>query len=196
MDFISQNYLWIIIIVIFILMAIVGYIAEKTGFISQAESPIKKQKKANVKEQPVVIENKGIDELLKEANERAKILEEANLEEEAKKSKGKKLKGKKSKDEPVEIKEEETAIPEDFLNPTLIAEEVPVINESTEDISQPLVNNEIVENNEVVDEALFAPLESTDVSYVEPTVEDNVQELNTEVTNETVSNPDEDIWKF
>lgn len=196
MDFISQNYLWIIIIVIFILMAIVGYIAEKTGFISQAESPIKKQKKANVKEQPVVIENKGIDELLKEANERAKILEEANLEEEAKKSKGKKSKGKKSKDEPVEIKEEETAIPEDFLNPTLIAEEVPVINESTEDISQPLVNNEIVENNEVVDEALFAPLESTDVSYAEPTVEDNVQELNTEVTNETVSNPDEDIWKF
>lgn len=195
MDFISQNYLWIIIIVIFILMAIVGYIAEKTGFISQTESPIKKQKKANVKEQPVVIENKGIDELLKEANERAKILEEA--EEDAKKSKNKKSKGKKSKDEPVEIKEEETTMPEDFLNPTLIAEEVPVINENVEDISQPLGNVEIAENNDVVDEALFAPLESTDneVSYAEPT--ESVQELNNDITNEdVVSNPDEDIWKF
>lgn len=195
MEFISQNYLWIIIIVIFILMAIVGYIAEKTGFISQSESPIKKQKKANVKEQPVVIENKGIDELLKEANERAKILEEASLEEETKKAKGKKSKGKKSKDEPVEIKEEAT-ISEDFLNPTLIAEEVPVITESTDDASQHAVVGEVAENNEVIDEALFAPLELSETTYTEPTVEETVQDVNPVVTNEEVSNPDEDIWKF
>lgn len=69
MDFIAENYLWIILIIIIVLMAIVGYIAEKTEFIKKTENPgkLKVKEKKTEKEQPIVIEDKGIDELLKDA---------------------------------------------------------------------------------------------------------------------------------
>ena len=47
MEFLQENFLWIMIAIIVILMAIVGYIADKTGFISKSDKVSKetKQKK-------------------------------------------------------------------------------------------------------------------------------------------------------
>jgi len=85
MDFIAENYLWIILIVIVILMAIVGYIAEKTEFIKKAENPVKpkkvKEEKKEKIEQPIVIEDRGIDELLKDAVSKSSELPEINTED-------------------------------------------------------------------------------------------------------------------
>jgi hypothetical protein len=67
MEFLQENFLWIMIAIIVILMAIVGYIADKTGFISKSDKVSKetKQKKEEKKDVPIVIEDKGINELTK-----------------------------------------------------------------------------------------------------------------------------------
>ena len=39
MEFITENYLWIILIIIVVLMAVVGYVAEKKDFIKKNLNP-------------------------------------------------------------------------------------------------------------------------------------------------------------
>ena len=66
MEFLQENFLWIMIAIIVILMAIVGYIADKTGFISKSDKVSKEpKKKEEKKDLHIVIEDKGINELTK-----------------------------------------------------------------------------------------------------------------------------------
>ena len=72
MDFIVNNYMWVIIIVIMVLMAIVGYIADKTDFGRKQfsekvvkekvvkEKKVKEKKKKNKEEMPV--ENEEVNQ--------------------------------------------------------------------------------------------------------------------------------------
>ena len=85
MEFLQENFLWIMIAIIVILMAIVGYIADKTGFISKSDKVSKetKQKKEEKKDVPIVIEDKGINELTKKTmdpiyNKEEKVHEESD----------------------------------------------------------------------------------------------------------------------
>ena len=64
MDFIIENYVWFIVVGVIILMAIIGYIADKTDFgrqisFTKKEKP-KKEKKVKEK---IKVEAKGIKEL-------------------------------------------------------------------------------------------------------------------------------------
>ena len=45
MDFIIDNYIWIIVISIILIMALIGYLAEKTDFIHENKQKKKEQKK-------------------------------------------------------------------------------------------------------------------------------------------------------
>lgn len=82
MEFIIENYLWILISIIVVLMGIVGYIADRTGFIKKSEKPKQpkqskqvKEKNTNQMEQPIIIEDKGIDELLKNSEKNTSQME-------------------------------------------------------------------------------------------------------------------------
>ena len=63
-----------------------------------------------------------------------------------------------------------------------------------DDLMSPLVSEPINENN-TIDESLFAPLESTEVVDNQQT-ELNPIEVSTLPEEETVANAEEDIWKF
>lgn len=134
-------------------MAVVGYFAEKNDFIKKSQKKEKPKKVKEVKkEQPIVIEDKGIDELLKAATEKDE---------------------KKFKEMVGEVEE-------------------PV----NDDIMSPLVSEP--EENNTIDESLFAPLESEDnaeLNNIEVTPLSEI-DSNEEVVNEEVVNEEEDIWKF
>lgn len=78
MDFIVQNYVWFIVGGVIILMAVIGYIADKTDFgrkgkeENKIEKP-KKEKKAKEKKEKIKVEPKGINELTQKVNEKDKI---------------------------------------------------------------------------------------------------------------------------
>lgn len=82
MDFIVDNYVWFIVIGIIILMAVVGYIADKTDFgrkgkdedtkEKKVEKP-KKEKKVKEKKEKIKVEAKGINELTQEVAENNKV---------------------------------------------------------------------------------------------------------------------------
>jgi len=206
-EFFEENYLWLILIAIFILMAIVGYIAERTGFINR--NKVIKSKRSN--ELQIISEDKGIDELLKENADKGALVsqtEEEVLKEEKPKKTRKSRKSKKeevAEIEPVaennafinEIKEENTDpfvnVPSDelIIQPPVENEEVNVFTNDivSEDLMSPLVNEEeTLENNEI-DQALFAPLEGTESN--------NDTSVSYEEANDsTVVNEEEDIWKF
>lgn len=78
MDFIVQNYVWFIVGGVIILMAVIGYIADKTDFgrkgkeENKIEKP-KKEKKVKEKKEKIKVEPKGINELTQKVNEKDKI---------------------------------------------------------------------------------------------------------------------------
>ena len=158
MDFIVENYVWFIVGGIIILMAVIGYIADKTDFgrkgkdnQTNEEKPKKesKPKKTVEKKEKIKVEAKGINELTQKATQNGQM------------------------------------------------ENNPVLDTKT-NISQ---------NNENIDQSLFAPLtdnvsevipqnnevvENTELKNVEPAkLEDDTKENNIQPVAE-----DEDIWKF
>ena len=82
MDFIADNYVWFIVVGIIILMAVIGYIADKTDFgrkgkdedtkEKKVEKP-KKEKKVKEKKEKIKVEAKGINELTQEVAENNKV---------------------------------------------------------------------------------------------------------------------------
>lgn len=146
MDFITQNYLWIIIFIIVILMAIVGYIADKTEFIKKSEKNIKPKKEE--KEQPIVIENEGIDELLKKTTKKSS-----------------KSKNKEEKADQV-IESEVTPLNDDIMSP-LVSE--PINEDNTtidESLFAPLESSEINNSNGEINDEL-KPIEVTPLENIE-----------------------------
>lgn len=98
MDFIMDNYVWFIVIGVIVLMAIIGYFADKTDFgrktkEEKSDKVEKVDKKKNKKEKnkkvtKIEIDAKGIDELSKDvANKKNKksevndIIDNVNLEQ-------------------------------------------------------------------------------------------------------------------
>ncbi|MDD3452889.1 MAG: hypothetical protein PHN42_01255 [Bacilli bacterium] len=77
MEFISENYIWIIIIAVVIIMTVIGYIADKTDF---GKKPVKekkiKEKKITKEEKDVVEDDQNLDFQLNE-NEMTEMIEPA-----------------------------------------------------------------------------------------------------------------------
>lgn len=165
MEFITENYLWILLIIIVVLMAVVGYVAEKKDFIKKGVK-VEKPKKEKVEETPIVIEDKGIDELLKNA-----------VDNDSKKDK------KKNKKEEVVL--------EPVMEPINEVNSDIDVNAMNDDLMSPLVSEPVNEDN-AVDESLFAPLETTEAASELNPIE--VSALPEE--EPAVVNAEEDIWKF
>lgn len=77
MDFIIDNYIWFIVVGIIIIMAVIGYIADKTDFgrklsIQKEERP-KKEKKVKEKKEKIKVQPKGINELTQEVVDNNKV---------------------------------------------------------------------------------------------------------------------------
>lgn len=168
MDFIANNYVWLIVVGIIILMAVIGYFADKTDFgrkvkTEKTEKNVEKiEKKKNKKEKDkkpnkIVVDAKGINELSKEAAEKNALVQENN-----------------SLDNNNEVS---------FVPPA--TDNIPTDNQQ---FSAPTVN-------EAVDQSLFAPLTDQNNAVVdgnqevkEPTA---VAGAVSEVVEEEPENPNE-----
>lgn len=76
MDFIIENYVWFIVAFVVIVMAIIGYFADKTDFGRKIEKKEKKQN--NKKNEKIKVEAKGINELTQNIAESNKDVASTN----------------------------------------------------------------------------------------------------------------------
>ncbi len=76
MDFIMENYVWFIVGGVIILMAIIGFIADKTDFGRKAVKP--KPKKVKEKPTKIKVDAKGINELTQNINNEEKLSKKDN----------------------------------------------------------------------------------------------------------------------
>lgn len=79
MDFIIENYVWFIVAFVVIVMAIIGYFADKTDFGRKIEKKEKKQN--NKKNEKIKVEAKGINELTQNIAESNKDVASTNQDE-------------------------------------------------------------------------------------------------------------------
>lgn len=205
MDFIVDNYVWAIVIVVVVLMAIVGYIADKTDFgrkefekkmvsdkPKKVEKPKKekknKKKKEVVEELPVVgevqtdeITNEDVAQ--KETPETDLLFDNLNGED---------------------------FIEGENVDSQEVEENIELENVNTFDLNEDTnmsFNDEVsTGEEEPIDQSLFEPLPSIDQVFSEP-VSVSEEEVSTEesvdvpATDETTTQvseteSDDDIWKF
>lgn len=144
MEFIRDNYIWFIVGGVILIMAVIGYIADKTDF---GRKRNEKKDDSNHQES-LKVEAKGISEIANDVNG--------------------------------QIYGANSAMP---------------INDELENVvEQPEISDNFTfDNNQVVDEALFAPLQANE------TIENNVVEIKEENNEEKELNSnleEEDVWKF
>ena len=196
MDFITDNYIWFIVGGVVILMAIIGYIADKTDFGRKwkTEKVVEKKKKKNKESKPTKIEvdAKGINELSQDVAE------------------------KNFKNSENEVNNDVTFTPPltDDVQPTVNDQQftAPIANETVDqslfapltEQSDQTVNNDTTTNdnsvaqNDTVSEVVNEEPQNSEDNQVEelqninPT---NLPETTDKKENEVVSE-DEDIWKF
>lgn len=196
MDFITDNYIWFIVGGVVILMAIIGYIADKTDFGRKwkTEKVVEKKKKKNKESKPTKIEvdAKGINELSQDVAE------------------------KNFKNSENEVNNDVTFTPPltDDVQPTVNDQQftAPIANETVDqslfapltEQSDQAVNNDTTTNdnsvaqNDTVSEVVNEEPQNSEDNQVEelqninPT---NLPETTDKKENEVVSE-DEDIWKF
>lgn len=161
MNFIVENYFWIIIIVIAILMAVVGYIADKTDFGRKEferkvkDTTPKKDKKSSKKDVVAeTVDNSDSSELLVDDNTDMAVIEnmyqngvseDSNLEE-------------LNQVEITNLNETVSEVPSSDIDQSLF-EPLPSIEQV---FSEP-VTTEQVENNVVTDENVSSSVQEDDV---------------------------------
>ena len=198
MDFITDNYIWFIVGGVVILMAIIGYIADKTDFGRKwkTEKVVEKKKKKNKESKPTKIEvdAKGINELSQDVAE------------------------KNFKNSENEVNNDVTFTPPltDDVQPTVNDQQftAPIANETVDqslfapltEQSDQAVNNDTTTNdnsvaqNDTVSEVVNEEPQNSEDNQVEELQNINPTNL-PEATEETKNNnepvsEDEDIWKF
>lgn len=198
MDFITDNYIWFIVGGVVILMAIIGYIADKTDFGRKwkTEKVVEKKKKKNKESKPTKIEvdAKGINELSQDVAE------------------------KNFKNSENEVNNDVTFTPPltDDVQPTVNDQQftAPIANETVDqslfapltEQSDQAVNNDTTTNdnsvaqNDTVSEVVNEEPQNSEDNQVEELQNINPTNL-PETTEETKNNnepvsEDEDIWKF
>lgn len=175
MQFIQDNYVWFIIGAIVILMAVIGYFADKTDFGRKQEPKVKepkpkKEKKAKEqKEDKIEIDAKGIGELTQSIAER---YQEENIEPQNKQP--------EVENDLYAPLENSTMVNNETVDESLYApltdaklDAIPIEEQSTEEL-----NNEVVE-----------PIAT------EPELE-NIPVDTLPLEEPIVVNEDDDIWKF
>lgn len=210
--FLLENYVWIIVGVIIVLMTIIGYIADKTDFGNKKEKPAKKQKESNIEkiEEPVleettdvqVFEDEKIDEVpeidyTQEISPVAplddfEMPEESSIEQED-------ISEESSLEEPVvlddNMNEESQQEDNNISFDEVVSEEMP--DSIEEEVSEP-IDNAFEEIKEDENSELNSD-EQTDINTEEPEALNEQFELpNIDKLNEEIADveQEEDVWKF
>ncbi len=180
MAFIVENYLWFVIGLIVILMAVVGFVAEKTDF---GRKPFSKKGKV-AKDGKTAVENE-VESILPEItavpDETAEVGE--NTQEDI----------PETEDVQTDIFETENVqeeIPEESTN----LFEMPEQTDFNEVEIQNLDNDTDTEEQEPVDKSLFEPLPSIDEVSNNEDAEQTEEDIDVP-SAETPAN-EEDVWKF
>lgn len=167
MDFIIENYVWFIVVFVIIVMAIIGYFADKTDFGRKNEKKEKKQnntkeeKQKKQKNEKIKVEAKGINELTQNIAENNKDAVSTNQDENIVNID--------------QIKEQEKLDP------------MPIDNENIDQsLFAPLTDTT---SKEQINDAVNS---SVELKNIEPTNINN-EGIN---NNEKNVSEDEDIWKF
>jgi len=188
-EFVTENYVWIIVAGIVLLMAVVGYIADKTDF---GRNKIEKEPKTKKEDTLEEIDN---GEVKVDNNE---IEVEDKKEKKEKKKKEKKEKKKKEK------VVEELPIIETTIE-TSDSENIEQTISENVDPGFTFQNTDNVTEQSQIDQSLFEPLPSMDSVFTEQPAEQNngfisTEPVNVNLTSEENQNStveaDEDIWKF
>lgn len=166
MEFVMDNYIWFIVGGIVILMAVIGYFADKSDFGRKKfneeiiEKPKKEKKQRNKEEKPTKIEvdAKGIGELSQSVIEN-NLKEQSNVDS---------------------IKENNEDIDQSLF--------APLENPGQED-KAPNDDSNVVE--EVIENHDDDPKTVTDLNPIEPTTLNVANDSNNQSTSD-----DDDIWKF
>ena len=159
MDFITENYVWIIVAGVIILMAIIGYIADKTDFGRKGKTEKTEEKKKekvkknkDVKPTKIEVDAKGINELSQD------------------------IAGKNLQVDNNQIGENSSDNTSSFVPPITESSTIPV----DQSFIQPTAN-------ETVDQSLFAPLTEQSVPNVDSQPMNNNQAVDNNAVNEVVN---------
>lgn len=167
MDFIIENYVWFIVVFVIIVMAIIGYFADKTDFGRKIEKKEKKQnntkeeKQKKQKNEKIKVEAKGINELTQNIAENNK--------------------------DAVSTNQDENVVNIDQIKEQEKLQTMPIDNENIDQsLFAPLTDTP---SEEQTNDVVNSPVE---LKNIEPTNINN-EVIN---NNEKNVSEDEDIWKF
>lgn len=172
MQFISDNYVWIIIIVIVLLLALIGYLADKQGF----GANMKKKDKKDIK--PAPVEDANVEETIADDLVPAEELEfndDSSLE----------------KDLPIEAPSDDIKIDE-----PAVVEEAPSIEEPTVEtpVEEPSSVDNAADELEPIEIEEFEPEKDEDFF---PTEEKSEKDADlTNAIEESQTSDEDEIWKF
>lgn len=179
LDFVSNNYVWFVVGGIILLMAIIGFIAEKTDF---GKKPLK-EKKVNKKEKE---EKAKEPEVVKEPEDN---VEKENNSEELDTID---FDIKDNSEDTAKTEKEENVV-EDLETTDKISDPV-LVNTNTEDLSIPFGDND---NNNIQEDTDEKSTSYEDVKPVEePSLEDDKLPLPEIDKLDDNDDEDDDVWKF
>lgn len=197
MEFIEENYIWLIIIAVIVVMTIIGYIADKTDFGKNKTEKVKKEKTKKEK---------------KSKKEKQKETEKLNEEE---------------MELPIELPKDDIDIAEDFpidldeenIEPAFNTDEMDLEKQNIEPQVDETSNNEIEEPiyaestseepsvEEPISEDLYVGLDGTPNTYKDDSLVDGLvdEKENLEIELPSIDTldkeleeeiEDDDVWKF
>lgn len=196
MQFIMDNYIWFAVGGIVLIMAIIGYIADKTDFGRKTEEKVKKEKKPKkekVVEEPTKVAAQGINDLaqtmIEDKEEDNVSLENTEIEVDP------------SLYEPlVPLSNEEITTEEPV---TTLEETVEPISNEEVPASDAMATMELEQSNDVelqpfIPNTIEEPIENDVEETIEP-ITQPIEPLEQPVqipASETESAEEEDVWKF
>lgn len=199
MDFIADNYIWAIIIVIVVLMAIVGYIADKTDFgrkeFAKRVTPDKPKKEKTKKEKAKKAKKSEVVEELPVVSDESlnnEVLDNVTEQEPS------------SNDLSFDSIVSDDLVQNQSVDVPGLEEDIQLENVNSFDLNNDSTMdfNNGSEENEAIDQSLFEPLPSIDQVFSTPVGEEvsdsenSGESLSEAVNQESEVESDDDIWKF
>ena len=213
MQFVADNYIWFIVGGVVILMAIIGYFADRTDFgRKEFQKRLKEPKEKNTKKENTKKEK--VEDVVSEVP--IKIPDDASVDDVVSEEKDNLVTEDLFQTLPTETTYEDISVNNDLYQPLQNSEQVnedlyqPLQSseQANEDLYQPLQSSEQVtedlyaplQNSEQVNEDLYQPLQSSEQvsnDLFSPLENTNSTDDTTQFDN--TNNPvdsEEDIWKF
>lgn len=165
-DFVTENYVWLIIVGIIILMAVVGYVADKTDF---GRNKIEKQPKEKAKKEKVVKEKTKKEKVVEELP----VIEQNTIET---------MNSVENVEQPISNEYQQEILPENNVNDNNVTDD----NQVDQSLFEPLPSIDQVFNEQ--------PAEQNNIEISSEPININLETEESKQNSEV--EPDDDIWKF